>query len=75
MVGALKGAAEYETLVGTQEILGRAGDATKAMDSQSFAHLAILAFIILGNLGYFLGGRPGGGSRLKSLQGDGEGRT
>ncbi|MCH7494353.1 hypothetical protein IIA16_06575 [bacterium] len=75
MVGALKGAAEYEILVGTREIIGRAGDATMAMDSQSFAHLAILAFILLGNLGYFLGGRPGGVSRLKSLRGDKEGEA
>ena len=68
LVGALKGAAEYERLIGMDRILGHAGDATMAMDSQSFAHLAILFFIILGNLGHFLGGRPEAKSRLRSLR-------
>lgn len=71
LVGALKGAAEYEQLIDMRAIQGgQAGVATTAMDSQSFAHLAILLFIVLGNLGYFLAGRPGEQSRLKALRDD-----
>lgn len=44
----MKGAAEYELLV------GKPGSATAGMDAQSFSHALIIVFIILGNLGYFL---------------------
>ena len=70
LVGALRGAAEYEQLVGMEEILGRPGPAVAAMDSQSYAHILILFFIVLGNLGHFLGGRPEGRARLKALEED-----
>jgi hypothetical protein len=42
----MKGAAEYEVLV------GHPGTATAGMDAQSFSHALIIIFIILGNLGY-----------------------
>jgi hypothetical protein len=48
-----KGAAEYEVLV------RRPGEGAAAMDAQSLAHLAIVIFIVLGNLGYFLSRRRG----------------
>ncbi len=44
----MKGAAEYEVLV------NKPGTAVAGMDAQSFAHLLIIAFIVLGNIGYFL---------------------
>jgi hypothetical protein len=44
----MKGAAEYEVLVGNP------GSATAGMDAQSFSHALIILFIILGNLGYIL---------------------
>lgn len=46
LIGGGRGAAEYELLI------GRPGDGVKGMDSQSMGHLAVIAFIILGNLGY-----------------------
>jgi hypothetical protein len=44
----MKGAAEYELLVGNP------GSATAGMDAQSFSHALIIIFIILGNVGYLL---------------------
>lgn len=44
LLGGLKGAAEYESLIGVK------GTATSGMDAQSIAHLLIIVFIILGNL-------------------------
>jgi hypothetical protein len=51
MVAGLKGAAEYEKLIG---IPGRAG---RGMDAQSIAHLVMICFIAVGNLAYFMGKR------------------
>lgn len=48
IIGGLQGAAEYETLV------GKAETGTFGMPAQSFGHLLMLAFIVLGNLGYFM---------------------
>jgi len=48
LLGGLKGAAEYETLVGCP------GDATKGMDAQSVVHALVVAFILLGNVVYLL---------------------
>ncbi|NIM04553.1 MAG: hypothetical protein GTO55_01380, partial [Armatimonadetes bacterium] len=48
MMRGLAGAAEYEALVGFS------GDATRRMTAQSFAHVLIIALIIIGNAGYFL---------------------
>ena len=44
----LRGAAEYEILVGIP------GDGASRMDAQSLGHVVIIAFIILGNLAYFV---------------------
>ncbi len=51
LLGGLKGAAEYETLVGVP------GDATSGMDAQSIVHAVIIVFILLGNLSYILSRR------------------
>jgi len=57
LVGA-KGAAEMEALV------DRPGKAIAIMNVQSWAHVLIIALIILGNIGYLLArGRAGGGER------------
>ncbi len=48
LLGGLKGAAEYEKLI------DRPAFATKGMDAQSIAHLIIILFIIVGNVGYFV---------------------
>jgi len=47
IMGGLRGAAEYEQLV-HRPSLGSVG-----MEAQSWAHVVIILFIILGNLGYF----------------------
>jgi hypothetical protein len=44
LLGGLKGAAEYESLIGVK------GTATSGMDAQSIAHLLIIVFIIFGNI-------------------------
>lgn len=49
LMGGLKGAAEYEMLVGMQD----EGSAVKRMDPQAVTHIIIIAFIILGNIAYF----------------------
>ena len=51
LLGGLAGAAEYETLVGRQD------KATAGMSAQSMAHLIIVAFIIFGNMAFFLSRR------------------
>lgn len=48
LLGGMKGAAEYETLVNAP------GLATSGMDAQSIAHALIILFIILGNVVYFI---------------------
>lgn len=49
----MKGAAEYEHLVGFR------GQATKAMRPQSLAHLLIIMLIILGNIGMYVAAKQG----------------
>lgn len=51
LLGGLKGASEYESLI------GRLGSATTKMDAQSIAHLLILVFIGMGNYKAFLNKR------------------
>lgn len=46
LIGGMKGAAEYETLI------SKPGLATSGMDAQSWAHIMIIIFIIIGNIGY-----------------------
>lgn len=53
LLGGLNGAAEFEKITG---VLGKG---TKFMVSQSFAHVIVIAFIIIGNAAYFLGERKG----------------
>jgi len=47
LAGGMKGAAEYEKLVGIK------GRGTGGMDAQSISHLTVFFFILLGNLAYF----------------------
>jgi hypothetical protein len=49
LLGGMKGGAEYEMLIDHQEW------ATRGMGAQSLIHLIIIAFIVLGNIGYFAG--------------------
>jgi hypothetical protein len=51
LVGGLKGAAEYETLI------GHPGLGTRGMPAQQWGHLLVIGFIVLGNLGYFFSSR------------------
>jgi len=53
LLGGLRGAAEYETLV------GMAGKATAGMDAQSATHFLIIILIVVCNLFYFLTGQEG----------------
>ncbi len=56
LIGGLRGAAEYETLLGWE------GKAIAGMDAQSVTHLMIIVLILLCNLVY-LSERRGGGRR------------
>lgn len=51
LLGGMKGAAEYEELIGHKAL------ATSGMGAQSMVHIAIIVFIILGNVSFFLGRR------------------
>lgn len=53
MLGGLKGAAEYEKLILQKGYTEARQVATIGMDSQSIAHLVILALIIIGNIAFF----------------------
>jgi len=57
LVGGMKGAAEYERL------MGLTGDARRGMDAQSLVHVVVVLLVILGNLALFSTGalRPGAG--------------
>lgn len=54
LIGGMKGSAEYEKLMGMEEILGRVPDATAGMDAQSLVHIFIVFSIILANVLYFI---------------------
>ncbi len=54
MLMGLRGAAEYE------KISNCPGTAMTGMDAQSFINVAILVFIVLGNVGYLIRKRQGG---------------
>jgi hypothetical protein len=54
MLGGMKGAAEYEELVERGVGVPGRRRATEGMSSQSAAHVAIMVFVVLGNVGYFL---------------------
>ncbi len=55
LLGGLKGAADYETLVGIKD-----GTAIEGMAPQSVAHLVIMLFIVIGNVAYFSEKKKGG---------------
>jgi hypothetical protein len=59
LLGGMKGAAEYE------EVTGFRGKGTKFMLAQSFSHVIVVFFILIGNLAFFLT------RRRKSLEGAG----
>ncbi|HHY45371.1 MAG TPA: hypothetical protein GX512_06650 [Firmicutes bacterium] len=50
-LGGLRGAAEYEQLVGVP------GAGLAGMDAQSLGHITVIVFLILGNVGYFVSKR------------------
>jgi hypothetical protein len=60
LINGLKGAAEYETLVNKPE------RAMRGMNPQSAAHVVIIAFIVLGNIAYFVTGRKKTGGAAQS---------
>lgn len=48
LMGGLKGAAEYEVL------LGHADTASTGMDAQRIVHIMIIMFVVLGNIAFFM---------------------
>lgn len=62
MIG-MKGAAEYEELVETRLMLKDRRKASEALGSLTAAHLTMIVFIIIGNVGYFIRRRGKGGSK------------
>jgi hypothetical protein len=62
MIG-MKGAAEYEELVESRLKLMDRRKASEALGSLTAAHLTMIAFIIIGNFGYFIRRRSKGGSK------------
>jgi hypothetical protein len=55
MIVGTRGAAEYESLLK----LEKPGEATRLMTPQAFTHMLIIAFIVLGNVGYLAARRKG----------------
>ncbi|MDP2872373.1 MAG: hypothetical protein Q8P31_07550 [Bacillota bacterium] len=56
LVGMLKGisgSAQYESLI------NRPGPATASMEGQSMSHLLVIILVLLGNLAYLFGAKPG----------------
>ncbi|RME71181.1 MAG: hypothetical protein D6776_10605 [Planctomycetota bacterium] len=51
IIGGIKGAWEYEALIGIP------GSATEAVPAQTAAHLLVIVLVLLCNVGYFLAGR------------------
>jgi len=54
LMGGMLGAAEYEKLV------NKLGPASEAMRVQVWTHVAIIVFILIGNISYFVSRRKGG---------------
>jgi hypothetical protein len=54
MLGGLRGAAEYETLLRKNGLSKIEGVATVGMDPQSAVHILIMLFIIIANVSYFM---------------------
>jgi hypothetical protein len=57
MLAGMKGGAEYEQLLANNNLSHAPKRASQGMDAISSAHILIIIFIILGNIGYFLGRR------------------
>ncbi|RKX21543.1 MAG: hypothetical protein DRP35_04015 [Candidatus Zixiibacteriota bacterium] len=51
LLGGMNGAAEFEVLTGNP------GKGTKFMLSQSFSHMVVIAFVLIGNVAFFMSGR------------------
>jgi len=51
ILGGMSGAAEFE------KVLDEEGDASTFLLAQMFAHATVIAFIIIGNIAFFIGGR------------------
>ncbi len=54
IVGGMKGAAEYEVVTGLR------GKGSQYMLSQSWSHVVVVAFIVIGNIAYFISRRTRG---------------
>jgi hypothetical protein len=54
LLGGIKGAAEYETLLMRNGLVKKRGKATIAMNPQSIVHILIMCFIIVANISYFM---------------------
>jgi hypothetical protein len=54
LIGGLKGAAEYEKLIGYEDIFGKPGKGIKGMDAQTVIHVFIVLIVILGNIAYMM---------------------
>jgi hypothetical protein len=64
LIAGGRAGAEYEGMLIDQGVLKEPGEASRGLDSQSLALFAIVAFIIIGNIGYFAGSRRSkGGSK------------
>ncbi|MCX6835760.1 MAG: hypothetical protein NTW07_11645 [candidate division Zixibacteria bacterium] len=51
LLGGMRGAAEYEILIGKE------ADAVRGMQAQSLVHMLIIALVVLGNIGFFFSRR------------------
>lgn len=56
ILGGMKGAAEYETITGFR------GKGVRFMLSQSFSHVVVVLFVLMGNVAFFLSRRRGRGT-------------
>ncbi|MEI6503826.1 MAG: hypothetical protein WCP21_22675, partial [Armatimonadota bacterium] len=56
ILNGMRGAAEYENLIGHEDT------GTLGMSAQSVAHLVIILFVLLGNIGYFASRRRSKGA-------------
>jgi hypothetical protein len=55
LIAGGKAGAEYEALLVQHGDMEKTGDATRGLGSQSLALMAIIAFIVAGNVGFFAG--------------------
>lgn len=54
LMGGMLGAAEYETMINKARLGRQSGPAMEAMRVQVWAHMVIIVFIIMGNIGFFI---------------------